>query len=110
MLSFSYISHPIRILTYIDNDTRAIMDELLKLHTNIELRPLPQTLQTRLNTLIADRKYSLEFEVKDDLHVAVGLATYSNSESIVWTHTSFFENLWIQAELQMAEHTPELKN
>ena len=52
----------------------------------------------------------MEFEVKDDLHVAVGLATYSNSESIVWTHTSFFENLWIQAELQMAEHTPELKN
>jgi hypothetical protein len=50
------------------------------------------------------RKFSLEVEVKDDTKdnssEAVGLAKYSNSESTVWTHTSIFETLWIQAELE----------
>ena len=27
------------------------------------------------------------------------LATYSNNESFVWTHTSIFETLWIKSEL-----------
>jgi len=48
----------IRIRTHIDNETRGILDELVKSHTNVDVRPLPQTLQTRLTTLIADRKYS----------------------------------------------------
>jgi two-component system, OmpR family, sensor histidine kinase VicK len=94
----------IRILTHINNETRGILDGLLKSNTNIDVRPLQQTLQTRLTTLIADRKYSLEVEVKDDtkdnLHGAIGLATYSNSESTVWTHTSIFETLWMQAEIE----------
>jgi hypothetical protein len=94
----------IRILTHMDDGTRAIIDGLLKSHTNIHVRPLPQTLQTRLTTLIADRKYSLEIELKDDtkdnLHGAIGLATYSNIESTVWTHTSIFETLWMQAEIE----------
>jgi two-component system, OmpR family, sensor histidine kinase VicK len=94
----------IRILTHVDDCTRAIIDGLLKSHTNIHVRPLPQTLQTRLTTLIADRKYSLEVELKDDtkdnLHGAIGLATYSNIESTVWTHTSIFETLWMQAEIE----------
>jgi hypothetical protein len=91
----------IRILTHVDDCTRAIIDGLLKSHTNIHVRPLPQTLQTRLTTLIADRKYSLEIELKDDtkdnLHGAIGLATYSNIESTVWTHTSIFETLRCKA-------------
>jgi hypothetical protein len=41
-------------------------------------------LQARLTTLIVDRKFSLEVEVKDDtkdnLHETIGIATYSNSE------------------------------
>jgi two-component system, OmpR family, sensor histidine kinase VicK len=94
----------IRILTHVNNETRGILDELVKSRVNIDVRPLPQSLQTRLTTLIADRKYSLEVEVKDDtndnLHGAIGLATYSNSESTVWTHTSIFETLWIQAEIE----------
>jgi hypothetical protein len=97
------------ILTHINNETRGILDELVKSHTNIDVRPLPQTLQTRLTTLIADRKYSLEVEVKDDtkddFHGAIGLATYSNSESTVWTHTSIFETLWMQAEMEQKQKT-----
>ncbi|MGB7956360.1 MAG: hypothetical protein WCF23_20495 [Candidatus Nitrosopolaris sp.] len=94
----------IRILAHMDNETRRILDRLLKSQRNIDVRPLQQALQTRVTTLIADRKYSLEVEVKDDtkdnLHGAIGLATYSNIESTVWTHTSIFETLWMQAEIE----------
>jgi hypothetical protein len=94
----------IRILAHMDNETRRISDRLLKSQRNIDVRPLQQALQTRVTTLIADRKYSLEVEVKDgtkdNLHGAIGLATYSNSESTVWTHTSIFETLWMQAEIE----------
>jgi two-component system sensor histidine kinase VicK len=99
----------IRILAHMDNETRRILDRLLKSHRNIDVRPLQQALRTRVTTLIADRKYSLEVEIKDDtkdnLHGAIGLATYSNSESTVWTHTSIFETLWMQAELELKQKT-----
>jgi hypothetical protein len=70
----------IRILTHMDNETRRILDRSLKSHRNIDVRSLQQTLPTRVTTLIADRKYSLEVEVKDDtkdnLRGAIGLAIY----------------------------------
>jgi two-component system, OmpR family, sensor histidine kinase VicK len=79
----------IRILTHMDNETRRILDRSLKSHRNIDVRSLRQTLQTRVTALIADRKYSLEVDVKDDtkdnLHGAIGLTIYSNIESTVWT-------------------------
>ena len=94
----------IRILTHIDNGTRRILNSLSQSNTNIDVRTLQQTLQTRLTTLIVDRKFSLEVEVKDDtkdnLHGTIGIAIYSNSESTVWTHTSIFETLWMQAEIE----------
>jgi two-component system sensor histidine kinase VicK len=65
------------------------------------------SLQTRLTTLIGDRKYSQVVELKDDRkdnsYEAIGLATYSNSESTVWTHASIFETLWIKSELENEE-------
>jgi hypothetical protein len=92
----------VRILVHITSEIRKISDEL-KTSEKIEFRNLRQSLQTRLTTLIVDRKLSLEVEVKDDTVEssleAVGLATYSNSESTVWTHTSIFETFWIQVEL-----------
>jgi two-component system, OmpR family, sensor histidine kinase VicK len=97
----------IRILTHINSGTSGILDSLKSIN-NIDFRPLQESLQTRLTTLIVDRKFSLEVEVKDDTKdnssEAVGLATYSNSESTVWTHTSIFETLWIQAELEDKQH------
>ena len=97
----------IRILTHINSRTSGILKSL-KLINNIDFRPLQESLQTRLTILIVDRKFSLEVEVKDDTKdnssEAVGLATYSNSESTVWTHTSIFETLWMQAELEDKQH------
>jgi len=97
----------IRILTHRNSRTGGFLDSFKSINS-IEFRPLQESLQTRLTTLIVDRKFSLEVEVKDDTKdnssEAVGLATYSNSESTVWTHTSIFETLWIQAELEGKRH------
>jgi two-component system, OmpR family, sensor histidine kinase VicK len=92
----------IRILTHINSRTSGFLDSLKSIN-GLDFRPLKESMQTRLTTLILDTKLSLEVEVKDDTKdnssEAVGLATYSNSESTVWTHTSIFETLWMQAEL-----------
>ena len=100
----------IRILTHLNSETSRFLDSLKSINS-IDFRPLQESLQIRLTTLIVDRKLSLEVEVKDDTKdnssEAVGLATYSNSESTVWTHTSIFETLWIQAELEDKQHVRE---
>jgi len=100
----------IRILTHINSRTSDFLDSLKSID-GIDFRPLKESLQTRLTTLIVDRKFSLEVEVKDDTRdnssEAVGLATYSNSESTVWTHTSIFETLWMQAELEDKQYIRE---
>lgn len=64
---------------------------------------LDSSLQTILTSLTADRKLRFVVELRDDTkansYKEVGLATYSNSESFVWTHASIFETLWIKSEL-----------
>ncbi len=95
----------VRILIH-SND--GIKDTLEKLKRNKEIKVLElQTfLQMKLSIVIQDRKFSLEIEVKDDtksdISEATGLATYSNSESTVWTQSSIFETLWTQSELHSA--------
>jgi len=69
----------------------------------INLRFIEPNLQTKVSLLIADRKFSLAIELKDDAahksYEAVGLATYSNSKPTVLSYVSIFENLWKQTEL-----------
>lgn len=92
----------VRILIH-SNDM--IMETLEKLKRNKEIKilELQAFLQMKLSIVIQDRKFSLEIEVKDDtksdISEAMGLATYSNSESTVWTQSSIFETLWTQSEL-----------
>jgi two-component system, OmpR family, sensor histidine kinase VicK len=54
-------------------------------------------LQTKVTIIIVDRKYSLTIELKDDTKQttteAIGLATYSNSQSTVLSYASIFESL-----------------
>jgi hypothetical protein len=38
-------------------------------------------------------------DTKETFQEAVGLSTYSNSESTVFSNISMFESLWIQSEL-----------
>ncbi|MGB6594984.1 MAG: hypothetical protein WBE68_26070 [Candidatus Nitrosopolaris sp.] len=65
--------------------------------------------------LIVDRKYSLTIELKDDTKQesieAIGLATYSNSQSTVLSYVSIFESLWTQTELyQKVKESEEVKD
>ena len=74
--------------------------ELLNGYQSIEQRYLLRSIQTKLTTIVADRELSLIIEEKEDKEDAVGLATYSNSESTVLSYASIFENLWIQSEIK----------
>lgn len=74
--------------------------DLLNEYQSIEQRYLLKSIQTKLTTIVADRELSLIIEEKEDKEDAVGLATYSNSESNVLSYASIFENLWIQSEIK----------
>lgn len=74
--------------------------DLLNEYQSIEQRYLLKSIQTKLTTIVADRELSLVIEEKEDKEDAVGLATYSNSESTVLSYASIFENLWIQSEIK----------
>jgi two-component system, OmpR family, sensor histidine kinase VicK len=96
----------IRILTHINKETREMVNSLTPIN-KIDVRDLQESLKPKLATLIVDRKFSLEVEIKDDLkdnsYDAVRLATYSNSEPTVWSHISKFETLWVQTELAVSK-------
>jgi two-component system, OmpR family, sensor histidine kinase VicK len=54
----------------------------------------------KLTTFLTDNELSLVIELKDDNidtgnEEAIGLATYSNSESTVLSNASIFETLWL---------------
>jgi hypothetical protein len=61
-------------------------------HENIGIRYIQPHLQTKVTIIIVDRKYSLAVELKDDTKQtpieAIGLATYSNSQSTVLSYVS----------------------
>jgi signal transduction histidine kinase len=82
----------------------------------IDVRFIEPYLQTRVSTLIVDRKFSLSVELKDDdaqkSYEAMGLATYSNSKPTVLSYVSIFENLWRQNELyqQVKEINEQLES
>lgn len=56
---------------------------------------------TRSVILISDAKFSLVIDLKDGMDDTSfepnGLASYSNTESTVWTYSTIFEKLWIQS-------------
>jgi hypothetical protein len=96
----------IRVLIKIDNETKKDIpkDMIKKKHDLINVNFIRQPLRSKITTFIIDQSFSLTIEVNDDskdnFSEATGLATYSNSESTVFTDYSMFENLWIQAELE----------
>ena len=75
--------------------------EKLKMHPQITINNFNKSVQTTVTTIVADNELSLVIELKDDTkhesNEAMGLATYSNSESTVLSYASIFETLWIQS-------------
>jgi two-component system sensor histidine kinase VicK len=64
-----------------------MVQEEVQQHENIGVRYIQPHLQTKATIIIVDKKYSLAIELKDDTKPtsieAIGLATYSNSQSSV---------------------------
>jgi two-component system, OmpR family, sensor histidine kinase VicK len=96
----------VRVLIKIDDETMKEIPKhmIKKKHDLISVNFIRQPLRSKITTFIVDQSFSLTIEVNDDskdnFSEATGLATYSNSESTVFTDYSMFENLWIQAELE----------
>ena len=96
----------VRVLIKIDDETMKDIpkDMIKKKHELISVNFIRQPLRSKITTFIIDQSFSVTIEVNDDskdnFSEATGLATYSNSESTVFTDYSMFENLWIQAELE----------
>ncbi len=94
----------IRVLVPMDKKIRNEMAKQLQA-LGIDIRDSKKSLLAKVTTLVVDNALSLTVELKDDSKKtfeeedAIGLATYSNSDSTVLTHVSIFENLWIQTQL-----------
>jgi two-component system, OmpR family, sensor histidine kinase VicK len=88
----------IRILTPSDDSIKQQAQELGKY---VDIRYIPEEIQTQILMLVVDRKVSLVVESKDDSknssYEAMGLGTYSNSASTVSSYVSIFETLWRQS-------------
>jgi hypothetical protein len=72
-------------------------------YDDVHVNYLQQFLPTKITTVIMDQSKCMTIEVKDDtketFQDSIGLSTYSNSESTVFSNTSIFDSLWIQSEL-----------
>jgi two-component system, OmpR family, sensor histidine kinase VicK len=94
----------VRILLSQDEDVRQSIGRLIKKLPQIAIRELDKSIKTKVTTILTDRELSLAIELKDDSkqdsNEAMGLATYSNSESTVTSYVSIFETLWTSAKLQ----------
>jgi two-component system, OmpR family, sensor histidine kinase VicK len=93
----------IRLLVGRDGLIPAELEKLRRNWETIDIQPLQTTLQTMVVVIVADKVLCLAIELKadtEDMSDAIGLATYSNSESTVLTYASIFESLWIQGELR----------
>ena len=97
----------VRILVPIgdnDDNNEAISERIQQMRDlEIDVRTIKQTFQNKLTTLIVDQSLCLTVELKDDTietseEDAIGLATYSNSDSTVFAYISISENLWMRAD------------
>ena len=83
-------------------------------HRKIDIRYIPEHLQTQVTFLVVDRKSSLVVEIKDDSkkssYEAMGLGTYSNSQSTVSSFVSIFETLWRQTEMYAEDELDNMKD
>jgi two-component system, OmpR family, sensor histidine kinase VicK len=92
-----------------------LQQESRQQHEYIGIKYIKPHLQTKVSILIIDKKYSLGIDLKDDTKPtsieAIGLATYSNSQSTVSCYAAIFESLWIQTELyQKLKESEEVKD
>jgi two-component system, OmpR family, sensor histidine kinase VicK len=97
----------VKILTPINEKVSESIRDLTSLgekeKIDIEVRNIESPQQTKVTILIADRKFSLAVELKEDSkdnsYEAIGLGIYSNSKPTVLSYVAIFESLWNQSKL-----------
>jgi two-component system, OmpR family, sensor histidine kinase VicK len=79
------------------------LSNLMIILRQAEIRSIDNILQSRISIFVVDRKECMIAELKDDSkdssEDALGLATFSQSKSIVLSYASIFESLWKQTEM-----------
>lgn len=75
------------------------LERLVNMHPQITIKNLDNSVQTEVITILGDNELSLELkdDAKQNNNEAIGLATYSNSESTVLSYVSIFETLWLSS-------------
>jgi two-component system sensor histidine kinase VicK len=93
----------VRILIPGDKKIKDTIAEAARVCPLVDFRVAEENLQTRITILLIDKKDCMIVELRDDTkdnsYDAAGLATYSNSKSIISSYASIFESLWKQNEL-----------
>jgi two-component system, OmpR family, sensor histidine kinase VicK len=90
----------IRILADAEDPVNKTVQNL-KEEQKIKVQHYSRTGQTKITIIVVDEAYCLTIEMRDSsartFDDAIGLATYSNSESTISSYVSIFENLWVQS-------------
>jgi signal transduction histidine kinase len=73
-------------------------------YPNLQVRTLEESIHSRLRITLVDNREVMMWEIKNDeetidLHNAIGLGTYSNSNTLVTSYLHIFESLWHQSEI-----------
>ena len=93
----------VRILIPADEQIKDTIDQAARICPKVDFRVAEEKLQTRITIVLIDKKDCMIVELRDDTkessYYAAGLATYSNSKSIISSYVSIFESLWRQNEL-----------
>jgi two-component system, OmpR family, sensor histidine kinase VicK len=93
----------VRILIPGDKQIKGTIDEAARVCPLVDFRVAEENMQTRITIVLIDKKDCMIVELRDDTkdssYYAAGLATYSNSKSIISSYASIFESLWKQTEL-----------
>src|SRR5215469_5499194 len=93
----------VRILIPADKQIKDTIDKATKVCPLVDFRVAEENMRTRITIILIDKKDCMIVELrndkKDSSYYAAGLATYSNSKSIISSYASIFENLWKQNEL-----------
>jgi two-component system, OmpR family, sensor histidine kinase VicK len=93
----------VRILIPADKGIKDTIDQAAKICPQVHFKVAEEKLQTRITIVLIDKKDCMIIELRDDTqdssYSAAGLATYSNSKSIISSYVSIFESLWKQNEI-----------
>jgi two-component system sensor histidine kinase VicK len=86
-----------------DKQIKDTTDQAVKICPLVDSRIAAENLLTSITIVLIDKKDCMIVELRDDTkdgsYYAAGLATYSNSKSIISSYVSIFESLWKQNEL-----------